>query len=515
MKYSSYYITFLLLTTLVFACKKEKTGGEVDVITKFETQLNPSRYAPLTALVEIETEQEVAAAVRVIGKNGSASDVLYAVDGFGTALDIPVVGLYADYDNEVEILLFDVVGRLIQTRSVQIKTDALIRDLPQIDVSISNPDDIKPGMNLVNYFGHNGSFLPQRPFMFDAFGDIRWFLNYAGHPILGNLFSDNGLIRLQNGNMIFGNSNTVALHEVDMLGEIINTFSLQGYGFHHTLIEKPNGNFLVTVNDPAKSTVEDLIIEIERSSGNIINQWDLTQSLDSRRRAWPSNRANQAFDWFHANGLAYSASDDCIIVSGRTQGAVKLTATNEVVWILAPHKGWGTAGNNAQLSDFLLQPLDAQGMAIDNVEVLNGNENHPDFEWNWYQHSPIILPDGNLMFFDNGENRNYSGPSNYSRAVEFQVNESNQTVQQIWSYGKERGSDTYSEIVSKVEYHADENTVLFAPGAIDLNGQQFGKVLEVDKSSGRILFEATITAPLTGFGITFHNVLRMPIYPER
>ena len=100
----------------------------------------------------------------------------------------------------------------------------------------------------------------------------------------------------------------------------LNTWNLFGLGFHHTLIEKPNGNFLVTVNDYSKPTEEDVIIEVDRNSGQIINRWDLDQSLDKNRKVWASNRANLEVDWFHANGLAYSATDDCIIVSGRTQG---------------------------------------------------------------------------------------------------------------------------------------------------------------------------------------------------
>ncbi|MCB0663179.1 MAG: aryl-sulfate sulfotransferase, partial [Saprospiraceae bacterium] len=122
------------------------------------------------------------------------------------------------------------------------------------------------------------------------------------------------------------------------------TRRLRGYGFHHHVIEKPNGNFLVTVNDFSKSTVEDVVIEIDRNSGNIINTWDLNESLEKGRQAWETDIADLNVDWFHANALEYSPTDDCILVSGRTQGVVKLDVNNEVKWILAPHKDWDLNG---------------------------------------------------------------------------------------------------------------------------------------------------------------------------
>jgi arylsulfate sulfotransferase len=90
-------------------------------------------------------------------------------------------------------------------------------------------------------------------------------------------------------------------------------------------------------------------------------------------------------------------------------------ASNNVKWIMAPHRGWGIAGNGVDLKTKLLQPLDAQGTPISDTGVLEGSTNHPDFEWNWYQHAPKKLNDGELLLFDNGDTRNFKTDSLYSR----------------------------------------------------------------------------------------------------
>ena len=166
------------------------------------------------------------------------------------------------------------------------------------------------------------------------------------------------------------------------------------------------------------------------------------------------------------------------------------------------------------LNQFLLTPLDANDNEITDAGVLDGSVNHPDFEWSWYQHSPILMPNGNLMVFDNGDNRNYTNFGPYSRAVEYEIDEENKTIKQVWTYGKERGEEAYARIVSKVSYVPENNSVLFTPGSAVSGGVPSGKVIEVDYNTKEVIFEATVIPPGAIFNISFHNVLRMPFYAD-
>ncbi len=506
----------ILLFVFLYACSDDETPqspGAVldsDVVTSIEVQQNPSGYAPLTALIEIETTQTVAVEVSVMGREGNNATITRRFPGTSTTFELEIFGLYANYSNEVELTFFDSSGSELESQRINVITPPLIADMPQITIDVpSNSSELE--FNLVNYFGFDQNFRPQRPFIFDQFGDIRWYLDFSSHPEFSDLFFDNGMTQLQNGNFLFGNAATRSIYEVDLFGRIIDSWSLQGNGFHHHVIEKTNGNLLVTINDASKSTVEDVIIEIDRNSGDFVNTWDLNNSLDNTRRAWPTDLADLNVDWFHANGLEYSAQDEEIIVSGRTQGIVKLNAQNEVSYILAPHREWNTSGEGTNLSQFLLTPLDSNDEPIADVDVLDGTINHPDFEWAWYQHSPTLMPNGNLMLFDNGDNRNYTNNGPYSRAVEYEINEADKTIKQIWSYGKERGAETYARIVSRVSYLADKNSVLFTPGSSVSGGLPAGKVIEVDYATKSVLFEATINPPNSVFNISFHNVLRISL----
>lgn len=510
-------LPLVLLLLFIVGCSDDDTPEpqgpdiESDLIESLEVNLNPSGYAPLSAVLNLETASAVSVRATVLGRRGTASNVVFNSSGAGTDFSLDIFGLYGGFENQVEVELLDPSGNTLESQTIAVQTAPLIGDMPDIAIDTpSNSNELE--LNLVNYFGFSSEFRPQRPFIFDQFGDIRWFLDFSNHPSISQLFYDNGMTVLQNGNLLFGDGTTGRILECDLFGQIVDSWGLQGNGFHHHVIEKPDGNLLVTINDVSKNTVEDVIVEIDRNSGSFLNRWDLNNSLDNTRLAWPTDLADLDIDWFHANSVEYSGDDDEIIVSGRTQGIVKLSQSNEVSYILAPHREWNTSGDGTSLSQFLLTPLDAVNNPITDPEVLDGTTNHPDFEWSWYQHSPILLPNGNLMVFDNGDNRNYVNAGPYSRAVEYEIDEINKTIKQVWSYGKERGEETYARIVSKVSFLEDKNSVLFTPGSAVQGGTAGGKVIEVDYQSRNVIFEATITPPNTVFNISFHNVLRVDVF---
>ena len=490
-------------------------------VSRFEIEVDPAGTSPLAAEVALETDVPVTVEVVVEGKGGPETEIRHAFADLATAHRVPVLGLYPNATTAVTLVLRDASGAEVGRVARDVEAGRLPAGLPSVTVVVSTPGATRPGLTFVSSFTGGEASPAQAPFAYDAAGAVRWALDYDGRPPLAALFYDNGIDRLANGNLYFGDGTTDRIYEVDLFGRIVHQWDLPGFGFHHHVLETPDGNFLVTVNRDGAATVEDVVVEVDRASGQIVREWDLRQSLDPYRRAWQTDLADLDVDWFHANALAYDERDGTVLVSGRTQGVVKLTAANEVVWILAPHRGWGTAGDGTDLSTKLLQPLDAAGQPITDPAVLDGTRAHADFDWAWYQHAPEILGSGAVLLFDNGESRGTGGLAGgtggrglYSRAVIYRIDEGARTIRQLWEYGRDRGPATYSRIMSDVDYHADERVVVFAPGAIGREeANPHGRVVEVDRASGAVLAEALIRGPSPRFGITFHRVERMPLYP--
>ncbi len=490
-------------------------------------KVNPYGYTPLSASIAFNSQKEGRTFIRVHGRHGAFSDVTYLFNDFGSIHTIPVIGMYADTLNTVDIRIVNNSGDTVAQSSVVITTQSLPVDMPTSIVAGSfDETKLEKGMYLVSNFSTIG--LPGRPsipYILDDYGDIRWVLDYSGYAPLAAMFYDDGIARLRNGNFYFGDNKTSVIYEVDMLGKIINTWTMPGYSFHHEVYEETNGNFLLTATKAGSTfsdgaaTTEDYIIEIDRNTKQIITAIDLKESLDEYRRAWGIGMPG---DWAHGNAIFEDATDQTIVVSLRNQGVIKLDRSNNIKWILAPHKGWGTNRRGEDLNQFLLTPLDAAGNVIADTTVAYGSTITPDFEWNCYQHSPIQLPNGNMMLFDNGTNRTLdsldgnaiynSRPGKYSRAAEYKIDPVKMTVQQIWEYGKERDVTCYSSIISSVQFLPDSRHVIFAPGfQVPTTEVSGGKIIELDYDTKEVLNEIQIS---TATIFSHHRAKKISVYPN-
>lgn len=497
-------------------------GDNLDHVIKKIT-VNPTGYCPLA--VELQLSFPVPGRVKVIveGKNGASGDLDHFFSATSANQVITVFGLYPDYRNKVTLVFTDRAGTERLRTTQEIKT-APIDNLYLLTITVDKaiPEKMEKGLTFVAYLGSN-EFDTFCPFMVDHEGEVRWILTLKPHPQIGNIQTHTGFKRLKNGNFLCGDIKTSNILEIDMLGNIKNKWELRllGYEFHHEVTEMPNGNFLIlvsgqaSVNESGNSTVSDMVLELNRETGTIRTVWDLKKSLDEKRRVVVDEKEWDPQDWAHDNAIIYSPDDDCIIVSARHQGLIKLDRDNQVKWILAPHKGWENKG----LSGKLLDPLDASGNKIVDDKIKKGEARHADFDWSWGGHNPSLLDDGSVLVFDNGYYRQYnSGNINdtpdswmYSRSVIYKIEENKRTVRQMWQYGEERGRECWAIAVSSTQYLPERKNILFCPGVGTISSKGLGgKVVEVNMETREVVFEANFVSPTVW---VFHRANRISLYP--
>jgi len=513
-------VFYLLLVVGVFAatgCKDSdnpfaiEVNSDMDKLLKKEmiVQLNPNGTTPLAALLEFETKDASTVEVTV----GGAIPVTKNFDTATKEHSHAILGLYPGMDNTVTITVSTTDGAVAQ-QEVTVTTAALPDAFPTVNVTTANESQMEPGWHLME--ASQGvtadARFASKHIMFDNNGVIRWYFDFPEDVFTDMVFP---MKRFANGNWL------VCFHEdyyeYDMLGNEINKWSSPGYKQHHGVLELPNGNIVSAVNKDNTGTVEDHIIEIDRNSGAIVREWDMRDILDMSRQ----DLVPDSIDWFHMNAIFYDEASDALIISGRNQGVVKVTMNNELVWILAPHLGWGQAGENGDgydTNDFLLTAVDANGTPY-NDSIQYGSERFEEFEWAWGQHAPLILPNGNLFVFDNGFNRNFSQDPSYSRGVEYEIDEAAKTVKQVWQYGRERGPAYQSIIISDVDYLPTTQNRLLVSG-IQI-GAFTSYMTEVD-NAGNVIFEVVLTHKNSratgdfawgGFDISYRGH-RMPLYPN-
>ena len=351
------------------------------------------------------------------------------------------------------------------------------------------------------------NYAPQNV-VIDTTGEIRWYM--FANPIydFDNLYwagTMMGFRQEDDGALSWGYGQRHAKYDI-MGREIFNRRLPAGYAdFSHSQRKMENGHYLLRVasdgyrrpDGKVVRTVRDVILETD-AEGNVVDDWRLYDILDPYRDAVlktldqgavclnvdatkqgktlsaeelaAQDKADVFGDivgsgagrnWAHVNSVDYDATDDSIIISSRHQSAIiKIGRDKKVKWILGAPRGW-----KGEFASKLLKPVDASGKPI----ACGDASCEGDFDWTWTQHTAFRIDSKSspgvvyLTAFDNGDARGMEQPAlpemKYSRAVVYKVDERKGTVEQIWSYGKERGHDWFSPVTSLTEYHPDKDSI--------------------------------------------------------
>lgn len=400
--------------------------------------LNPYGNSPLTALILFETEQELDVKVTITGKDKLTT----YTHTFSKAQEhyLPIYGLYADSNNKIIIECGN------NKKEIYIQTEKLPENMI-LPTSIKT-NKSKLTNDLYFYTPSSSGYTVA----YDVNGEVRWYLtNYALWKI----------DRLQNGHLLVSTERLInnpyymtGLYEIDLLGKIYTEFSLEG-GYHHDYYEMENGNLLVASDDfnNKDGTVEDYIVELDRTTGKVIKTFDLKKVLNMEDG---QSENYTSYDWFHNNSVWYDKKTDSITLSGRHQDAVINISyqTGELNWIIGDSTNW-----SSEYQKYFFTPV--------------GN----NFEWQWSQHAAMITPEGYVFLFDNGNNKSknkdeYVDASNsYSRGVMYKIDTENMTIEQVFEYGKEKGSSFYSPYISDVDYLDKNHYIIHSGGIVYVDGK--------------------------------------------
>ena len=533
-----------------------------------EVIVNPYKIAPLTAIIRNGGYELKDIKVTIVPKE-NGKELSYKVSdakakGYG---GIPIWGLYPDYYNTINVEYTKIHG----SKQEKIKETYHIYAAPIYTEVSGTPDQkgsmfskievkkvadkYKDRLYLINHVTNKSgqgtrvvwnnpmggaiewNFYPQN-FIIDTAGDVRWYI--FANPIydFDKVYGAGvmmGFKQNPDGQLTFGYGQRYAKY--DLMGkESFNRQLPLGYNdFSHSFDVSPKGNYFLRVGSSNTKrldgknvrTVRDVIIEVDPTTGDVVDDWRLYEILDPYRDVVfktldqgavclniDANLAGQTLsdedlaklddndkfgdiigsgagrNWAHVNSVDHDAEDDSIILSSRHQSAIiKIGRDKQVKWILGSPEGWSD-----KFKDKLLTPVDNKGNKI--VCEANGSKcpgylnEKGGFDYTWTQHTAFKIDaksKGDILYvtaFDNGDGRGMEQPAlpsmKYSRGVIYKVDQKKMTVEQVWEYGKNRGHDFYSPVTSITEYHADKDSILMysatAGGAFDFDTGAFASL---------------------------------------
>lgn len=302
--------------------------------------VNPFGEAPLTALVLFTTIMDYRVRAAVTGDREDTGFVFeYPAE---KRHRVPILGLYPGRSTEVVIELLDENDDVCDSRRFPISTEPLPQDLR--DVIVPGKINEKPAFQNILIAGG----IDIRPCVFDKEGKIRYYLSRKPKGY--------GIFPLSKGRFLFmereisapsyTNPHSVQMYDMDYLGRVGRTYLVKN-GAHHTVEEKTPGGNIITAGNSLEGHSEDLILELDRNSGEIVHKIKLEDLFDGKYQ--------DMMDWAHINSASYDEEQDSMLVSMRNIHSVAKFdwSQDEIQWIMADPRFWeGTA-----MTDKLLTPV--------------------------------------------------------------------------------------------------------------------------------------------------------------
>lgn len=480
---------------------------------------------------------------------------------FRTDFALPVLGLEPDKKYTISVTLTDENNlQTVVTPALSATTAPLPDNFPDIKALASEPALMEPGYTMMAKFIRAGA---NKEITLAGFGTglskqtaskwlcdtISWvyecdpdtessytiIVDNAGNVVWYSTLGSEFNYQLEDGTILYRSESDVV--NIDLLGAEISRVALNdpGAGLTHdmfptseqtylsiTLQQAIIDDFHTSYTDPnttiKTAKVEDNpIVEFDRD-GKLLHIWPLVDLLDTGRIGYGSltKRPNEydplGYDWAHANAVIDDPRDDSIITSLRHQDAVVKFSrtTGKLKWILGPHDNW-----SEPFQQFLLTPVGKP------------------FEWQYHQHSPIITPAGTIMLFDNGNSRaspfdgraRLPDSQNYSRAVEYAVDEQKMEVRQVWEYGTKIPERLYAGHIGDANWMRTTGNVLITFGGTSYTGgvanadQGLGgvstRIIEVTHATPAVkVFDLLVYDPAPDARMQVYRSERIPdLYP--
>lgn len=394
---------------------------------------------PLSAVVLFKTQEEVAITLRVLGKTSKAD--FYKSFAKAKVHIIPVLGLYSDYENKIELSIWqNPSSKVVHTIKVpdvfdskkQVESIATTHEYMQDNIMMLTPAQ---DANTIGV---------------DCMGDVRLYFNEQ--------FSWD-VSRVENGNIIISSEKLVrmpyflsGLYEMSLIGKVYKEYRVPT-GYHHDNFVMKDGNILALSCDYENNTVEDRCILIDRNTGGVLREYNFSDFIDigeGKSGSWSDD------DWFHCNSVWYDENTNSITLSGRhIDSMVNIDFdSGKLNWIIGDPEGW-----SQKMQKYFFKPIGK------------------NFEWQYEQHANLITPLGEVMCFDNHQygskdSAKYKkAAEGYSRGVKYKIDTKEMTIEQTWQYGKERGSDFYSPYICNVAYYNEGHYLIHSGGiAYDAQG---------------------------------------------
>lgn len=416
--------------------KRLETAKESGTYTteKMLVEQNPFGTNTLSLYVYFATEEPVSVSYVVSVPDSEIADFGGKVnqeETYTTEHEFQVIGLIPDMENTITFTP-EAEDGTITTASCKYKMGSLAGEeevqlkqtAGQTDVSsqISLPDsglyvilgNDSDDVDFMYYYDENGTISGEVPL-----------IGYRSHRLV-----------FENDRMYYSISET-KIAAVNELGMVEQVYDLGNYQLHHDYVFDDDGNLLILATDTGKQTVEDCVLKLNPSTGEVSCILDLEDLLGDYKESLGMDQED--LDWVHINTIQWMGEDSILLSSRETSTILKIQNLNtapEIAYMIGEESFW-------------------EGTGYENL-LLTKDESNGSFSSAGGQHTVTYvtddsLPDGQyyLYLFNNNLGYSESRPDyDWSQIDQIATDLSSGTTSYYYKYKVDENAGTYTLVQS-------------------------------------------------------------------
>lgn len=210
---------------------------------------------------------------------------------------------------------------------------------------------------------------------------------------------------------------------------------------HHDCLEMPNGDKMTIIyeyhdvvrDNETQRWKGDRIVVYDRHTGEEVWSWstfDYFSTLDFDPTVMSSPSPPGDYNWTHSNAVVYDETDNSVYLSSRVLSRITKIdyATGDIIWMM----GFDMPSGDVEFGDNLFS----------------------------FQHGHEILPNGNIVMYDNGNRRDHidhNAQTGVSKAIEVQITDGTPpTASIVWEWQ----APAYSSFLGDADRQPGGNTLV-------------------------------------------------------
>lgn len=411
--------------------KAEYESGDYTAEEPF-IAVDPVQSNNLAAIVAFDSEQAVSYSYTVLAKGDDGYPFTYTNDSEqkGTIM-IPVVGLYSDYNNQVELTVNGTTTTLeIQTTKADDKYmqgGSTAEELAK-EAGIVIDDETAAKMTGDSLLGDeavveteivddaifdyaDGFILSEAYDIYDFNGELR----FSAEPA-----ADNSSLKFNDGRFLVLGRNDV-IYEKDLFGRIYNYYippqsdeNNEAYTFHHdfevvgdSIYVLSGGKDIDKIDDNEDFAInrETIILKMDRETGHYQKAFDMDYYFEGEPQSNVLPINDQ--DPIHLNSIVYYEDADQLILSAKNQSfVIGVDPDNgKLLWQLKDPSGVTEKTEKYNLEninpDTMIYPSGNHSAFVMNTEKYNSEGN--DLYISLFDNKNCLNEDGTPQFYNIGE----------------------------------------------------------------------------------------------------------------